>query len=538
MTMTHEQAVEAVLAAEKADKGQDARQFLSEEADRVATLSFEAAGLYFDFAKQDISKHSLGALVELARVVDLPGAFDRLSNGEIVNQTEERAAQHIALRQAGNDGVARAAAAAELEKVYAFAEGIRSGEVRTPGGKTFTHILHIGIGGSDLGPRLIYDALSGLGGGPEVRFLSSVDPTAFQRAVLDLNPSTTLVFVVSKSFSTPETSLNLNAAMGWLNEALGEAASGHLAAATSRPELAAQKGIAADRVFEMWDWVGGRYSLWSSVSLSVVAAIGKDAFQALLDGAREMDNHALSAPIGKNSPMLAALVQFWHRRIKCRSSWAVVPYARDLRLLPAWMQQLSMESLGKSVDETGRAIDDAAGPVVWGGEGPDGQHAYFQLLHQGRESIPVDLIAFTSGGQPDHRAALMSNAIAQAEALLTGRSAAQARAELADRGMPDDKADTLAPHMEMQGGRGSTFILVDRLDARSLGALLAHYEHQTYALAKLFGINAFDQFGVELGKQLAARIEDELTSDRTSAHDPSTTALLARTKRLIRGQGD
>ena len=534
MAMTREQAVEAIRAQADRDSGRDGRDFLKQEDRRLEQFVLSAAGLTFDFSKHDVSGDAMAALLGLAEAVDLDTAIQALARGDAVNQTEGRAAQHMALRGGGKDEARKSQARAELDRALAFAEDVRSGAFTSSSDEAFTHILHIGIGGSDLGPRLIHDALSSPNAPVEIRFLSSVDPDAFERATSGLDPATTLVFVVSKSFGTPETTLNMQSAIQWLETGLEGGIGRHLVAATARPDAARALGISDERIFEMWDWVGGRYSLWSCVSLSVMAAIGRREFEQLLVGAQRMDEHFLQARIAANAPAISALISWWHRIIRESQSWAVVPYATDLRLLPGWLKQLSMESLGKSVTIDGRALAEPAGPVVFGGEGPDSQHAFFQMLHQGREAIPVDIIAFATGGDSRHRNALLANAVAQAEALLAGRDLDAALSELEDRSLPKDDAQKLAPHMVMPGGRGSTFILGQELNAESIGALLAFFEHQTFVLSVLFGINAFDQYGVELGKTLASALETEMSTGGSGAHDASTAALLRQIERYRR----
>lgn len=535
MATTREQAVEAIRAQAERDAGRSALDFLTTEERRLEQCLLEGAGLTFDFSKHDISLDGFAALLGLAAAACVEDAIAALGRGDIVNLTEGRPAQHMALRGGGKDEVRKAQAKAELDRAFDFADELRSGTFTSSTNEAFTHILHIGIGGSDLGPRLLHDALSSPHAPVDVRFLSSVDPDAFERATSGLDPATTLVFIVSKSFSTPETSLNTRTAISWLEAGLEGGIGRHLVAATSRPDAARELGISDDRIFEMWDWVGGRYSLWSCVSLSVMAAIGRREFERLLGGAWRMDEHFLQARASANAPVVAALTAWWHRAIHGRQTWAVVPYATRLRLFPGWLKQLSMESLGKSVTAGGEPLAAPAGPVVFGGEGPDGQHAFFQLLHQGREAIPVDIIAFARGGELRHRNAVLANAVAQAEALLSGQSEAAALAELAAKGMDKEEAHALASHMVMPGGRSSTFILGQELDAESLGALLAFYEHQTFVLSVLFGINAFDQFGVELGKQLAAKLEREWTAGEEGQHDASTKALI-RQIRHYQGQ--
>ncbi|GJL97433.1 MAG: glucose-6-phosphate isomerase [Hyphobacterium sp.] len=528
MPMTREQAIEALRKQSDGDAGHDARYFLEHEKTRHGRFSVEAGGLFFDFSKHPISIPSLDILCKLATDLGLQARIDAMARGDIANVTENRAAQHMALRGGGKDDARKAQANRELSRALAFSDDLRSGTYTSSTGEAFTHILHIGIGGSDLGPRLVHDALSSGHAPIDVRFLSSIDPDAFERAVFGLDPATTLVFVVSKSFGTPETSLNTKTSIAWLEAGLDGGIGRHLSAATANGAAARALGISDDRIFEMGDWVGGRYSLWSSVSLSVMAAIGREAFNRLLRGARQMDEHFLQSRMDTNAPVLSALIIWWYRTICGCQSWATVPYSSHLGLFANWLKQLSMESLGKSVDLDGGLLGAPAGPVVWGGEGPDAQHAFFQLLHQGKDVIPVDLIAFAKGGDGEHRRALLANAVAQAEALLSGRDADSVRGDLEAKGVAQDDIARMSPHMVMPGGRGSTFILAETMDAAALGALLAFYEHQTFALSLLFGINAFDQFGVELGKNLARTLESEWTSGAGGQHDASTNALIAR----------
>ena len=526
MATTREQAVEAIQMQAARDSGRDGRDFLREEDRRIEQLMLSAAGLVFDFSKHDISGPAFAELIALTDAVELDLAIQALARGDALNTTEGRAAQHMALRGSGKDEARKAQAKQELERALTFAEDVRRGVFTSSTDEAFTHILHIGIGGSDLGPRLVYETLSDPNSPVEVRFLSSVDPDAFERATAGLDPATTLVFIVSKSFGTPETTLNTQSAIDWLEAGLEGGIGRHLVAATSKSEAARDVGISDARIFEMWDWVGGRYSLWSCVAMSVMVAIGRTKFEKLLGGAQRMDEHFLQARASANAPVMSALVIWWHRSIKSCQSWAVAPYAIRLRLFSGWLKQLSMESLGKSVTIDGKPLDEPAGSVIFGGEGPDSQHAFFQMLHQGVDAIPVDIIAFADGGNDRHRMALLANAIAQAEALLVGRSEDDAMVELSSKGMNDVEARQLAPHMVMAGGRGSTFILGHLLDAESLGALLAFYEHQTFVLSVLFGVNAFDQFGVELGKKLACTLENEWSAGQDGEHDASTRALI------------
>jgi glucose-6-phosphate isomerase len=399
----------------------------------------------------------------------------------------------------------------------AFAEGVQSGELKGGTGRPFKSILHIGIGGSDLGPRLMWDALRPLKPEIDLKFAANVDGTEFAVATANLDPAETLVVVVSKTFTTQETLANGEAARAWLAAALGEANVGaHLAAVSTALDQTSAFGIAPERVFGMWDWVGGRYSLWSAVSLAVATALGWEVFERLLSGAREMDAHFRTAPLEANAPALLALAQVFNRDGLDRRARSVVPYAHRLRRLPAFLQQLEMESNGKRVGRDGSPIGHGTAPVVFGGEGTNVQHAYFQQMHQGPDVVPMEFIAVaeTDEASADMQAKLLANVIAQAEALMVGRN-----------------DPNLGPERAFPGNRPSTLILMDRLTPERLGALIALYEHKTFVEGAIWGINSFDQWGVELGKTLAARILPELEGGKPAAHDPSTTALIQRLKR-------
>ena len=529
------QAARAALdACAKRQSGQDARDFFAAEKDRIDRFSLSVGPLYLDFSKQSVSADALSALCDFARACDLETKRGELSAGEIVNTTEAQPASHMALRGAGSHEEARNLAAAERHRARAFAEQVRSGAFTGATGQPIRSIIHIGIGGSDLGPRLVYKALRPKGGYPiDVHFVASVDPDDLREALTGCEPESTLVFVVSKSFTTAETRANGDAAKAWLTETLGEAgARRHLVAATAKPEAAEAWGAAPEAIFRIWNWVGGRYSVSSCVSLSAEIAAGPDRFDDFLAGAAMMDEHFLTAPLDRNAPVLMALIGYWNRTVMDRQALAVSPYARRLALFPAYLQQLEMESNGKSVRHDGSPVEEDTGAIVWGAEGPNGQHAFFQLLHQGTSIVPVDFIAAARVGQ-NHagRRVVMANAIAQAEALLTGRSAEAAREEVRAQGGDAARADALAPHKAMPGGRPSTFILAEELDATALGALVALYEHKVFVQSVLWDINAYDQWGVELGKTLAKAVQSDIESATSiSEHDPSTAALIERVK--------
>jgi glucose-6-phosphate isomerase len=508
------------------------------EPERLEKLTLEAAGLELDLSKQPWSLADVAAALDLARAAGLEAARERLFAGEAVNRSEDRAALHPALRApAGADFRAKGASVsgevqATRAKMRAFAEALRSGARLGAAGRPFRAVLHIGIGGSDLGPRLVWEALRPLEPAIELRFAANVDPAEIALALVGLDPAETLVVVVSKTFTTQETMTNAETARAWLREALGAGADAHLVAVSAAPEVAQGFGVPANQVFGFGDWVGGRYSVWSAVGLSVAIALGSDAFERFLAGAAAMDDHFRTAPLERNGPVLLGLSHLFNRDGLGRPVRAVAPYAQRLRLLPNFLQQLEMESNGKRVDAQGRPVEHGTAAAVFGDAGSNVQHAFFQLLHQGTDVIPVDIIAVreAADGDPAAQRKLLANAVAQAEALMVGRAEAEVREELAAKGLPPAQIDELAPQRTFPGDRPSAFILLDRLTPERLGALLALYEHKTLVEGALWGINSFDQWGVELGKTLAGRVLAELEGGPAGAHDPSTTRLVAKLK--------
>ena len=507
------------------------------EPDRLTRLTVDAAGLTLDLSKQSWSRDGLDAVLALARGAGVETARDKLFAGAVVNRSEGRAVLHPALR--APDGAAFFAdgvpVSAEIEagrgRMKALADGIRAGDIRGATGQPFKAILHIGIGGSDLGPRLVWEALKPLAPTLDLRFAANVDGAEIVQALTGLDPETTLVIAVSKTFTTLETLANAEVARDWLWASLGEAgARRHFAAVSAAPDKAVAFGVDADRVFAFWDWVGGRFSIWSAVGLSCAIALGYDRFQRFLDGAAAMDRHFVEAPLEANAPVLLAGAHLYNRNGLGRGARAVVPYAQRLRLLPAFLQQLEMESNGKRTRTDGAPVTHATATVVFGDAGTNGQHAFFQLLHQGADVIPVDLVGFTrtDEGPADMHVKLTANLLAQAEALMIGRSEADVRAELAGKGLSPAEIDILAPQRTFPGDRPTSLILGDILSPENLGALLALYEHKTFVEGVIWGINSFDQWGVELGKTLAVRLLGELDGGPRSVHDPSTTALVAR----------
>jgi glucose-6-phosphate isomerase len=525
-------------AAAAAAKDRRIADLFAAEPDRLARLTLAAAGLELDLSKQPWSLADLDAALDLARAAGVEAARARLFAGDLVNASEGRPALHMALRAPAGarfeaDGkLISAEVEATREQIRQFAHEVRTGVRKAAGGKPFRSIVHIGIGGSDLGPRLIWEALKPLEPKIELRFAANVDPAELAQALAGLDAAETLVVVVSKTFTTLETLTNAEAARGWLRAALGPAADDHLVAVSAAPDRAQAFGVPADQVFAFWDWVGGRYSLWSAVGLSCAVALGDDVFERLLAGAAVLDAHVRDAPLAQNAPVLLALAHVFNRDGLGRPIRAVVPYAQRLRLFPAFLQQLEMESNGKRVTAQGAPVAHATAAAVFGDAGTNGQHAFFQLLHQGTDVIPVDIVAVRAptDGDPGGQTKLLANAIAQAEALMVGRMEAEVRAELEASGLAAAEVDALAPQRTFPGDRPSAFLLLDRLDPERLGALIALYEHKVFVEGVLWGINSFDQWGVELGKTLAARVLSELGGGAAGAHDPSTAALIARLK--------
>jgi len=533
------QALNMLRAVARKDAGgRIAHQFATDPG-RMERMGVEAAGLYLDLSKQSWSAEGFEAALDLARTCDVEGRRDALFRGEAVNNTEGRAVLHPALRAApASDFKAlgesvSAEVDAVREAMAAFAADVGTGAETGGSKQPFNAIVHIGIGGSDLGPRLLWDALRPLEPTIDLRFVANIDPRDMGEALSGLDPETTLVVVVSKTFTTQETLANADLAKAWLAESLSPRRMvKHLIGVTAAPDKAEAWGCG--RTFGFRDWVGGRYSLWSAVSLSVAVALGWDVFQRVLDGARAMDAHFREAALEMNAPILLAMAQVYNVEGMGRTARTVAPYAHGLRRLPAFLQQLEMESNGKRVKRDGSPVDTATGPVVFGEPGTNGQHAFFQQIHQGPQVVPAEFIVVghTSEGAMDARegdAPLWSNALAQAQALMVGKTEAEARKELLASGASAEEADRLAPHKTFPGDRPSTTILLDALTPEAVGALLALYEHKTFVEGVIWDINSFDQWGVELGKVLAkAILKDVADGEPSPALDPSTAELMKR----------
>ena len=478
-------------------------ELFAAEPDRLSSLSFEAAGIYFDWSKTHLDKSLLDEFAQRAKAMTFADARARLFAGEIVNPSEGRPATHVAERGSGSPEDVDLATA-RRQRTRALVDAIEAGAFGD-----VTGILHIGIGGSVLGPALLVDALGRRTPAFNVRFLSNIDGAAFDDAVKTLDPATTLVVVASKTFTTLETMTNLDAARGWLRAAGVDDPDGRVIAVTARPGAALDQGIDETRILQFGEGVGGRYSLWSAVGVTAALALGWNAFEALLEGAVEMDRHFREAEPAANVPLIAAFADRYYAEARGCQTRGVFAYDERLRLLPFYLQQLEMESNGKSVTTDGQSVDRPTAPVTWGGTGTDAQHAVFQLLHQGTVLTPVEFVAVREADDaqdPEHHRMLLLNAFAQGAALMQGRASDDAQ-----RSYPGD--------------RPSATILLDRLNARTLGALIAFYEHRTFANAVLLGINPFDQFGVELGKDIARQLSGDGDNETL---DASTRALIER----------
>ncbi|MEM9009841.1 MAG: glucose-6-phosphate isomerase [Pseudomonadota bacterium] len=495
----------------QAETGAEIAALFAADPDRFARFSVQMVDILFDFSRTSMTPAARAMLLDLARAQDVEGWRDRMFAGARINTTEDRRVLHTALRlpegtafRADDEDIAGPVLATRA-RAYRFAEAVRDGRYSGAGGP-FTDVVNIGIGGSDLGPHLVADALTPYRDGPRLHFVSNVDGAHLTDVFAGLDLTRTLVLVASKTFTTAETMANAHRARALIEAAVGEAAApGHFAALTSAVDLAAAFGVPEERCFGFADWVGGRYSLWSAIGLSVMMGVGPARFDALLAGAHEMDEHFRTAPLDANLPVLMALTGIWHRSACRYPSRCIAPYDQRLALLPAYLQQLDMESNGKGVGREGNDLAAPACPVVWGSAGTNGQHAFFQLLHQG-EVHPVEFLVAATGHEAemmDQHDQLLANCLAQAEALMRGRDAAEVVETLTAAGWAEDAARAAAPNRRFPGNRPSTLLLYRRLDPRTLGRLLAAFEHRTFVEGVIWGVNSFDQWGVELGKELA-----------------------------------
>ena len=519
------------------------RDLFAQDPQRFERLSVEAAGLFLDYSKNRLDGRTLALLAELARERGVERLRDAMFAGDKINLTEGRAVLHTALRapqdkQITVDGQdVTGDVHAVLARIKTFSDSVRNGDWLGHTGKPITDIVNIGIGGSDLGPKMVCLALRQFAH-PRLtmHFVSNVDGHDMDAALSRVNPETTLFIIASKTFTTAETMMNANTARAWFLKNADEAAlAKHFVAVSTNVEAIKTFGIDPDNMFPFWDWVGGRYSVWSAIGLPVALCVGYGYFADFLAGAHALDEHFRTAPIEENLPMILALVGFWNREFLGCPSVSIAPYHQDLNRFPAYLQQLDMESNGKRVTRAGDTITDyATGPVIWGDVGTNGQHAYFQLLHQGTDVTPMDFIAALRPAHEfqNHHAALLANCFAQSEAFMKGKTADEVRQDLA--GQDPAEIERLVPHKTFPGNRPSNTILMEYLTPTTLGALIALYEHKTFVQGALWDVNSFDQWGVELGKVLAKKIEAELNgAAQPEQHDGSTNGLIARAKAAV-----
>jgi len=500
----------------------DLRDAFARDPGRFSAMSFEAPEVFADLSKNRIDTGALHFLLDLAQECGLQARRDALLRGDIVNVTEGRAALHTALRAPRGQGPFSDEVHTVLDAMLAYAERVRSDT-------TITDIVNIGIGGSDLGPAMVVPALDAYTNpAQQLHFVSNVDGHDLAPLLQRLDARKTLFVVASKTFTTQETMANAKAARAWFVQQGGTDVARHFAATTTNVQAAADFGIST--TFGFWDWVGGRYSLWSAIGLPIAIAIGSAHFRGLLAGAHAMDQHFAHTPLARNLPVLLGLLDIWYRNFHGCTSRSVAPYHQGLRRLPAYLQQLEMESNGKQVDLQGRALPFDTSPVVWGEPGTNGQHAYFQMLHQGTDVIPVEFIAIKTPSHTltDQHTMLLANCLAQSQALMLGKTAAEAASEKAPTSAAGFDAGVLSQHRAFPGNRPSTTLVLDELTPRSLGALIALYEHRVFVSGALWGINSFDQWGVELGKALCNALLPRLGSGDTTGLDASTAGLLKR----------
>lgn len=514
------------------------REMFRTDAARFDTFSLQLGGLLLDYSKNLITHETRTLLLDLARQSQLETWRERMFSGETINSSEQRAVLHTALRAPQGSTVRTGGkdVMPDIRRVLVhmrrFTDGVRSGLLRGHTGKPYRNIVNIGIGGSALGPLMACEALKPYGNATlSAHFVSNVDATDLLETLKHLDPETTLFIVSSKTFTTQETLTNAQSARNWLVGHLKDeaAVAKHFVAVSTNLEATAHFGIAPENVFGFWDWVGGRYSLWSAIGLPIALFVGMDRFEQMLAGAHAMDEHFRNAPLESNMPVILGMLGVWYADFHGAASHAILPYDQYLQHFPAYLQQLEMESNGKRVDREGHVVDYATNMVVWGEPGTNGQHSFYQLLHQGTNLIPVDFLAPLHSHNPlrEHHAMLLANCFAQSEALMLGKTSDEVRAELTTQGLSGAALESLLPYKTFPGNRPSSTLLFDKLDAHTLGMLIALYEHKVFVQSVVWNINAFDQWGVELGKQLANKLLPELQAGHpTSTHDASTNGLI------------
>lgn len=515
---------------------QSTKELFVNDSNRAEKFSIEWEDFFVDFSKNNWTEETISLLIELANEVELKDAIAKYFSGDTINATENRAVLHTALRAKNSpvivDGESIASVIeATKQKIKTFTNQVISGERKGFTGKPFTDVVNIGIGGSDLGPAMVVEALQYYSNHLNVHFISNVDGDHVQEVLKKVNPETTLFIVASKTFTTQETLTNAETVRKWFLQIASEKdIAQHFAAVSSNISKVTEFGIAEENIFPMWDWVGGRFSLWSAVGLSIALGVGYDNFEQLLHGANEMDEHFKNTPFEKNIPIVLALLSIWHNNFFGAETEALIPYAQYLQKLAPYLQQGIMESNGKSIGRNGFPVNYQTGTIVWGEPGTNSQHAFFQLIHQGTKLIPTDFIGFIKPlyGEQDHHNKLMSNFFAQTEALLMGKTKEQVIAEFAAQGKSEYEVRDLIPFKVFEGDKPTNTILIDQLTPASLGKLVALYEHKIFVQGVIWNIFSYDQWGVELGKQLANSILEEIKLNKVKFHDSSTVNLLKK----------
>ena len=520
------------------------RRLFEQDKDRFERFSLQFQDILLDYSKNLVTAETMSLLLDMAKASAVESWRDRMFHGEKINDTEHRAVLHIALRNRSDKAITidgedvMPAVSSVIDHMRDFANRVRSGEWQGYTGKRITDVVNVGIGGSDLGPKMVYQALKPYRHeGMKAHFISNIDGAHTEEILGQLDPETTLFIVSSKTFTTQETITNANTARSWFLAAAGDEAhiARHFVAVSTNREAVIAFGIDPDNMFEFWDWVGGRYSLWSAIGLSIMLLVGEENFIALLEGAHAMDNHFASAPLGENMPVVLAMLGVWYNNLFGAETHAILPYDHYLRSLPMYLEQADMESNGKSVDRDGHHVNYNTGPIVWGATGINGQHAFYQLIHQGTKLIPADFIASvqTHSKLKQQHDIMMSNFFAQTEALMCGRTLEETIAAVQQSGIKVEEVRERLPHMVFDGNHPSNTILLKKLTPYNLGSLIALYEHKIFVQGIVWNLNSYDQWGVELGKQLAKKILGEFESSDTSAeHDASTRNLIKYYLRL------
>ena len=535
---TQSSAWQALNTHHQAMKHQHMRDLFAQDSERFQRFSIVLDDILLDYSKNIITEETREKLLDLARECGVESMRDRMFSGDIINNTEHRAVLHTALRNRSNKPVlvdgedVMPRINAVLQRMRDFTDAVREGTWKGCTGKRITDIVNIGIGGSDLGPVMVCEALKPFAtDGLNIHFVSNVDGTQIVETLKHLSRETTLFVIASKTFTTQETLTNARTARDWFLTRGGSkaAVAQHFVAVSTNAQAVKNFGINPDLMFEFWDWVGGRYSLWSAVGLSIALYLGMDRFEALLNGAHRMDQHFKNAPLEENIPVIMGVLGVWYNNFWHADSHAILPYDQYMHRFPAYFQQGDMESNGKSVTRNGEPIDYSTGPIIWGEPGTNGQHAFYQLIHQGTKLVPCDFLAPMDSKNPigQHHSILLSNFFAQTEALMKGKTAAEVRAELEKNNMDEEHIQALLPHKVFQGNRPSNSILFQRLNPETLGSLIAMYEHKIFVQSIIWDINAYDQWGVELGKELARHILPELMIEGdVDSHDASTNGLI------------